>query len=207
MDGHEVGDLQQLLHGHALGLLLVKDIRGQIGVVSHNVHLEGVSQLAHALSHTAKAQDTQGLAPQLAAHELILVPSLVHLHVDAGGDGVAGDLQHLGDGQLGHSVVVQAGGVKDLDVLGLGGIHVDVVQAHGANADDLQVGSGVQDILVDSRIYPHDEHVIVSDDGSQLLLGGEHFGVHLHVLAQFLLDRAVDGVDDETFHSESSFLL
>jgi hypothetical protein len=120
---------------------------------------------------------------------------------------VAGQVQHLGEGQLGHGVGVHAGSVEDLDALSLGGIHVDVVQANGANADDLQILGGVQDLLVDGGVNTHDQHIIVRDQLGQLLLGGQHVGVHLHVLAELLGDGAVDGVNDQTFHGkQSSFL-
>ena len=181
---------------------------GQIGVIGHHVHLEGAGQLAHALADAAEAQNAQGLAPQLGAHELILVPGLVHLHVVAGGNGVAGDVQHLGDGQLGHGVAVEAGGVDDLDALLLGGVQIDVVQAHRADADDLQVLGGVQNLLINGGVHAHDEHIIVRDQLGQLLLGGQHVGVHLHILAELLGNAAVDGVNDQTLHGDpTSFLL
>ena len=124
-----------------------------------------------------------------------------------GGDGVAGQLQHLAQGQLGHGVAVQAGSVEHLDALLLGGVQIDVVQTHGADADDLQILGGIQDLLVDGGIDAHDEHIIVRDQLEQLLLGGQHVGVHLHILAQLFRDRAVDGVDDQAFHGkQSSFL-
>ncbi len=89
----------------------------------------------------------------------------------------------------------------------LGGVQINVVQAHRAHADDLQVLGGIQDVLVDGRIDAHDEHVILRDQLEQLLLGRQHMGVHLHVLAQLFRDRAVDGVDDQAFHDkQSSFL-
>ena len=207
MDGDEVGDLQQLVDAHAGGLLLLEHVGGQVGVIGHDVHLEGTAQFAHALADAAEAQDAQGLAPQLAAHEFILVPGLVHLHVVVGGDGVAGQIQHLGEGQLGHGVGVQAGSVEDLHALCLAGVHVHVVQAHGAHADDLQVGGGVNDLLGDLGVHAHDEHIVVRDELDQLLLGGEHVGVHLHILAQLLGDGTVDGINDQTFHGKSSFLL
>ena len=200
MDGDKIRDLQQLVHGHALGRLLVEDILRQVGIVGHHIHLESMGQLGHALAHTAKAQDAQGLAPQLAAHELIFVPVLAYLDVVAGVDGVAGDIQHLGDGQLGNGVVVQAGGVEDLDALLLGGVHVDVVQAHGAHADYLQLLGCVQDLLVDGGVHTHDKDLIVADHAGKLFLGGEDLGIDLHVLAQFLGDGGGDDVDDETFH-------
>ena len=200
MDGDEVRDLQQLIHRHAFGGFLVEDVLGEVGIVGHHVHLEGVGQLGHALAHTAKAQNAQSLAPQLPAHKLVLVPVFANLNVVAGVDGVAGDIQHLGDGQLGHSVVVEAGGVEDLDALLCGGVHVDMVQAHGAHADDLQLFGGVQDFLVDGGVYAHDEDLIVADHAGQLLLSGENLGIHLHIFAQFLSDCGGDDIDDKTFH-------
>ena len=46
-----------------------------------------------------------------------------------------------------------------------------MVQTHGAHADDLQILSGVQDLLVDGGVNAHDEYVIVGHEGSQLLPG------------------------------------
>ena len=78
----------------------------------------------------------------------------------------------------------------------LGGIQIDVVQTHGAHADDLQVLGGIQDLLVDGGIHAHDQDIILGNQGRQLVLGGQHFGIHLHVLAQLLRNGAVNRIDD-----------
>ena len=41
MDGDEVRDLQYLLDGHALGVLLLEDLGGEVGIVGHDLHPEG----------------------------------------------------------------------------------------------------------------------------------------------------------------------
>ena len=119
---------------------------------------------------------------------------------------MAGDIQHLGEGQLGHSVAVQTGSVKDLNAVGLGGVQINVVQTHRAHADDLQLLGGVQNFLIDGRVHTHDQNLIVPNHGSQFSLSGEHFGVHLHILTQFLGNGGRDGINDQTFHKTSSFL-
>lgn len=64
-----------------------------------------------------------------------------------------------------------------------------------------------QDLLVDGGVNAHDQHIIVGDQLEQLLLSGQHVGVHLHILAQLFSDRAVNGVNDQAFHDkQSSFL-
>ena len=205
MDGDEVGDLAHLGDAHRGGLVLGEDLGGQIGVIGHDLHAEHPGDLAHALADAAKAQHAQGLAPQLAAHEGVLVPLLVHSHVPVSGDGVAGQLQHLADGQLCHGVAVQAGGVEHLDALLLGILGVDVVQTHGAHADDLQVLGGIQDLLVDHGVNAHDQHVHIPDHGLQLVLGRGQLlaDLDLHVLAQLLGNGLVDNVDDKALHSEN----
>ena len=75
-----------------------------------------------------------------------------------------------------------------------------MVQAHGAHADDLQVGGGVNDLLGDLGVHAHDEHIVVRDELDQLLLGGEHLRIDLHVLAELLGNRAMDCVNDEALH-------
>ena len=202
MDGDEVGNLAQLSDGHGGGLLLLEHVSGQVGIVSHDLHAEDAGDLAHALADAAEAQNAQGLALELAAHELILVPVLVDGDVVVGGDGVAADLQHLADGQLSNGVAVQAGSVKDLDALFLGVLGVDVVQAHGANADDLQVLGGVQNVLVDHGIHAHNQNVNITDLSLQLILAGGQGGGgdNFHVLAQDLCDLAGNGVNDKALH-------
>ena len=59
MDGHIVRDLQDLLNAHALGVLLLKHMGGQIGVIGDDVHLKDAGQLTHALADAAKAQNAQ----------------------------------------------------------------------------------------------------------------------------------------------------
>ena len=136
---------------------------------------------------------------------------MVHLHVHVGGHGVTGHIQHLGQGQLSHSVGVQAGSVEHLNALGLGAIHVDVVQAHAAHADHLQVLGGIQHLFGDGGVNTHDQHIVIADHVLQLLAGQRSVGslalhlssvqvVHLHVLAQFLGDGLMDSVDNQTFH-------
>ena len=202
MDGDIVRHLADLGDAHGGGLVLGEDLGGEVGVVGHDLHAEHPGDLAHPLADAAEAQHAQGFAPELTAHKGVLVPLLVDGYIPVGGDGVPGQLQHLADGQLGHGVAVEAGGVKDLHALLLGVLGVDVVQAHGAHADDLQALGGVQHLFVDLGVHPHDEHVHVADLGLQLVLrGGELLaGGDLHVLAQFLSDGGGDNVDDETFH-------
>ena len=137
MNRYIIRHLQHLIDGHAGGLLLLKHMGGQIGIISDHVHQEGTAQFTHALTNAAEAQHAQSLATQLRAYELILVPVLVYLHVIAGRDGMTRDIQHFGNGQLGNGVSVQAGGVDDLDALLLRRVHINVVQTHGADSDDL----------------------------------------------------------------------
>ena len=82
-----------------------------------------------------------------------------------------------------------------------------MVQTNGANTDDLQVLGSVQDGLVDGGVNAHNQHVIIGNQGGQLLLSGEHLGVHLHILAEFFGNSAVNGIDDQTLHKITPFLI
>ena len=41
VDGNKVGDLQYLVDGHTFGVLLLKNLGGEVGVVGHDLHPEG----------------------------------------------------------------------------------------------------------------------------------------------------------------------
>ncbi len=204
VDRDEVGDADQFLDAGALGVFRLELLGPQVGIIGYDPHLEGTSQLADAAADLAEAEDAQRFPAELPADELVLVPVVIHLDVVVGGNGVPGDLQHLGDGELGDRVRVHAGRVEDVDALLRGVLHVDVIGPDRADTDHLQLLRGVEDLPVDLGIHAHDQDLIVPDLLQQVCLGERTTvrRVHFDILLQFLRDTGVDGVSDKALHDQ-----
>ena len=204
MDGDEVGDPDQAVDVHAGRALSSELLRLQVRIVSDDVHLECLAQLADTAADAAEAHDAQGLSAELSSHELVLIPVVVDLDIVVCGDGVSGDLQHLCDGQLGDRVRVHAGSVEDLDAFFLRVVHVDVVGTDCADTDHLQVLRRVEDLLVDLRVHTHDQNVIIPDLLQHLCLGEGLAvgGSNIDVLLQFFRDAGIDSIRNKAFHND-----
>ena len=95
--------------------------------------------------------------------------------------------EHQHDGVLSNSVGVAGGRVDDGDVLGVGVVHIDVIEAGALLADDLQVLAGVHHLGGDGLGAAH--------DGVGLELG-ELLDVGLLVVVAAQLDFEVVGLED-----------
>ena len=164
-----------------------------VGNMSYNVFVPYYPMLIDSMYSgyqvsTASAEFTTNI--------LVLIPLMVDLDVVVGSHRIAGEVEHLGDGQLDDRIGVEAGSVEHLNALRLGSFHIDMVEAHRADTDDLQILGSVEDLLVDRRIHTHDEHVILRDDLGKLRLSGQHFVIDLHKLSEFLSNGFMHRIND-----------
>ena len=158
MHGHEIGLLPDLLRG-GLELAQIADLLlRHVRVVADDLHAEAVLALLHGkLGDAAAADHAEGLAAQLVG--------VLHVHADeevaaaelAVNIGEAlGAHEHQHHGVLGNGIGVAGGRVDDGNVLGVGMIHVDVVEAGALLADDLEVGAGIHHLGGDGLGAAHD---------------------------------------------------
>ncbi len=115
-------------------------------------------------------------------------------------NGVAGHLEHLCEGQLSNCVGVHAGRIEYLNALCFGGLGIDMVEADSADTDYLEVCGSIKDGLVHLGGDTLNQHVIIRNQRRKFLLGREHFGIYLHILAKLFRNRTVDRINNETFH-------
>ena len=193
MYGHEVGLLPDLLGG-GLQLAQIADlVLREVRIVADDVHAEAVLALLHGeLGDTAAADHTEGLAAELIgvlhAHTDEEVAA-AELTVDIGE--TLGAHEHQHDGVLGDGVGVAGRRVDNGDVLGVGVVHVDVIEAGALLADDLEVLAGVHHLGGDGLGAAH--------DGVGLELG-ELLDVGLLVVMAAQLHFKVVGLEDVRGH-------
>ena len=154
MQGDIVSSLKSLVHGGDDldgGIQSQSVLHGQEGVIAHDLHAQSSACVGHQNADGAQADDGQGLAHDLGAHESGLAlfhhssdisagSSLLLDPGDALGD-LTGSQQQSGDGQLLDAVGVCAGGVEDNDASLGSAVQGDVVDACACTGDALQ-GSG-----------------------------------------------------------------
>ena len=171
MHGHEVGHGQQLIHLHIGDAQLLLDAGDVEDIERDNVHADGLGHHAQLLADAAEAHDTQGLALQLDALAVGLLLPLVLTHGVAGDGDVAGAGEHMAHSQLRHRLGGGLGGVLYVDAVGLGVVHVDVVHAHAAADDQLQLAAlGLVDVVgADLGLGTDHHHVEITQRLAQLI--------------------------------------
>jgi len=185
MDRNIVRCFEQLFNSHAGCVLFLKVLCFQERVICNDGHAKSTAQLCNTAANAAKAHYAEGAATQLTANKFVFIPLVLHFNVVVCSHGIAGKVQHFGNGQLCNSICVEARSVKDLDAFLFCIIHIDVVQANGANADNLQIFCCIQNLFVDFGIHTHNQNFVFGDQSFQFFLGGKHFCVDLHKFAEF----------------------
>ena len=167
VDGNEVGLSQQLIHFHIGNAQLLLNAGDVEDIESDDLHADGLSHNAQVLADAAEAHDAQGLALQLDALAVGLLLPLVLTHGVAGDGEIAGAGEHVTHGQLGNGLGGGTGGVLHGDAAGLGVLDVDIVHAHAAADDELELaGLGLVDVVGANLGLGTD------DDGVEILQGG-----------------------------------
>ena len=171
VDGNEVGLGQQLIHLHIGDAQLLLDTGDVENIKSNHLHADGLGHDAQVLADAAEAHDAQGLALQLDALAVGLLLPLVLTHGVAGDGDVAGAGEHMAHSQLRHGLGGGLGGVLHVDAVGLGVVHVDVVHAHAAADDQLQLAAlGLVDVVgADLGLGTDHHHVEITQRLAQLI--------------------------------------
>ena len=163
VDGNKVGLGQQIIHLHIGDAQLLLDAGDVEDVERHDLHADGFGHHAQVLTDAAEAHDAQGLALQLDALAVSLLLPLVLTHGVAGDGEITGAGEHMAHGQLGYGLGGGTGGVLHGDTAGLGVLDIDIVNAHAAADDELELaGLGLVNMV-----------------GADLGLGADHHGVKI----------------------------
>ena len=174
MQGDDVGLREDFLDGAELGAEVGGQVGGQDRVVGEDLHVEAGETLDEQAADVAEAEDADGLAGELTAHEALLLP-FAGAGGLVGGDELAVGGEDQGDDFFRDGVGVRARGVHDVDAELACVADVDVVET-GAGADDqLQVLQSVHDLGRD---------LLAADDdrGGVGVLGGQIGQLHVRVL-------------------------
>src|SRR5262249_14453964 len=137
------------------------------GVVGDDVHVEAASAAGDLRPHAAESEEAEGLAAQLAPHELAPVPTTLAQGAMGGGD-VASQAHHQGQGVLGGGDGVGGGSVNDDDTAPGGRMHIDVVDASPGATDNNKVASSVQYFVGNLCFAAHYEPLVARQDVKKL---------------------------------------
>ncbi len=164
----EVGAAQQgleldLLHPH-----LDRALGREEGIIGDHLHPQPQRAIGDDAADIARADQPDGLAGQLDAHEAVLLP-LARLRRGVGLGQLAGEREHQRDGMLGGGDRVAERCVHHDHALGRGRGDIDIVDADAGTADHLEVGGGLEDRLGDLGRAADREPVVFADDRDQLL--------------------------------------
>src|SRR5581483_2131754 len=172
--GDAIGELDAE-HGGALG----RDER----VVGDDAHVEPFAAARDLRANLAEADDAQRLAAQLDADEAGAVP-LAGPERGIGVRDVAREREHERDGVLGGGDRVPERRIDDDHAaLGRRG-EVDIVDADAGTADDVQLLRCREDLARHLRLAAHDERLVGTDGGDQVLGGQAGADVDLGLAAQ-----------------------
>ena len=171
VDGNEVGLSQQLIHFHIGNAQLLLNAGDVEDIESDDLHADGLSHNAQVLADAAEAHDAQGLALQLDALAVSLLLPLILAHGVTGDGNVAGAGEHMTHGQLGNGLGGSAGGILHSDAAGLGVLDINVVHAHAAADDELELAAlGLVNVVgADLGLGADDHSVKILQSGAQLI--------------------------------------
>ncbi len=163
-----VGIGEQLVEGHERHAHLARLLGRKERVVAEQARLEGPRPRRHARAHLAEAHDPDGLARELGADELRLVP-LAGRHGGRGlGDAPQEREQH-GERVLHRRDDVAGRRIEHQDSPRRGGRHVHVVHPDARAPNDRQLRRGREERLVHLRRAAHEQRIGVLQRGEQLL--------------------------------------
>ncbi len=156
VDGDDVGLLEELVEADQADAELRRARGGDVRVVGHDVHLEGLQPLRHQHADLAEPHHAEGLARELDAGEPRAVPAS-GAQRGVGRRDPPGGGEHQADGVLGGGGDVRGGGVDDHHPGSGGGGDVDVVEADAGPGHHPQGGRGGEHLGVDLRGGPHQQ--------------------------------------------------
>ena len=209
MDGDEVGLGKQFVHLDIGDAQLffdagdVEDIKGDDG------HADGLGHDAQMLADAAEADDAEGLALQFNALAVCLLFPLALAHGVARDGKIACAGEHMAHGQLCDGLGGSLRGVLDSDAVGLGILHVDVVNADTAADDELQLAAlGLVDVVrADLGLGANDDCVKLTQGRAQFFRSIELLDDLVACLTQLRHCGLVHSISYENTHDKISLYL
>ena len=187
-------------HVHQFDAEFRHHLLGHVRVIGNDLHLEPHGPVGDNGADAADADDTQHLAVDLAAHELLLLP-FARLHGGGGLGDVAGQGHHHGDSVLGGGGGVAVRRIHNDDAALAGRRHIDIIEADTSPAHDLQVVGQRDDLGVHLGGAADNQAVIGGNNLLQFL--GRQAGVDINLQARFPQNLRADGlkiIADEYLH-------
>jgi hypothetical protein len=161
--GDEVGAGEELVQVDQLHAEPRRRLAADERVVAQHLHLEAARAVGGDAADVAESDDAEGLAHDLGAAELGLLP-LAALHRGGRLRDVAGQREQEAQRVLGGGHRVAAGRVLHDDAAPRGGRDVDVVDADAGPADDLEPLAGLDHVGGDLAARTDQEAVELADD-------------------------------------------
>jgi len=160
---HEVGLGQELIQLHVGGAELLGHAGDGLGVAVEDAHAEAHRAAGDGLADASHADDAQRRAVQVGSHQQHGAPGdpAAIPHVFDPFDDAARGRHEQRPGEIGRGLSQHAWRVAHGNAAAGAGGHVDVVEAHGHLADHLEVGCGVQQLIVDAFGQQAVERVLV----------------------------------------------
>ena len=168
VNGNKVAPLDNLLQRHQLYAHHRSAFLRYIGIVTDNVHIEGLRPLRYSGADAPQPDDAQRLAPQFNADVFLAVPLALLRRFVSDGD-VTRHCQHHAHRVFRRRDRIAAGGIDDDNAAGRGRVNVDIVDADSRPADDFQLFTGVQHFLRHLRRGADDQRVVSADRRQKLL--------------------------------------
>ena len=143
----------------------------EIGIVSEDLHAEGLGALGDLAADTAEADDADVLPEQLDAAERLAIP-VAGLHGCRALRDRTGAAEDVGKGELGGRDRVATRGIHDDDAALGGGINIHVVHADAGAADDFQQRRGGENVAADLGLRADGDRVNIFDQLQHLRRSG-----------------------------------
>ena len=166
VQGEVVGLGEELVERDELDAVFARHGGGDEGIAADEFHAEAAGALGDFETDAAEAENAEGLAAQLRALKIFLLP-LAGVHGAVGRGQFAGEREHEADGELGNGDGVGAGRVHDHNAAAGGGFGVDVVHAHAGAANDAQLRRVLHQLVVDLHGRAHDQRIGIGQRGRQ----------------------------------------
>ena len=200
MERHEVRFGQELLEAlHHRRAEIPEPLRGHVGVVGQDVHLEGAGPACDLLPDPAEADDPECLVRQLESGEARSLPAALLQGCVRLRD-VPGERQQEPEGVLRCRDDGRLRGVRDDDPATRGRLHVDVVDPDTCAADHLQPLGPVDQLRGDVGGTSNDDRVVVGD---LLLEWRVEVDIDLEAPAEEIDARVGDALADEDLHTRT----
>jgi hypothetical protein len=167
MERQDLRALQERIQRQGLHVHRSDRVVGHQRIAAHAGHLERASSLRHAASDLPQTHDPDRLPPELAPHELGLVP-LPAMDRSVRHGNVPHQPEQEAEHELHHGHGVRAGHVQNVDSPLLGGGDVDVVESGAGTSHPAQLRRGLDQAARDLGRAAHDPGIDVGDERHEI---------------------------------------